>query len=328
MKRWKKVLALAMGACLALGMFAGCSQPQAEKTMVNVAALSGPTGIGMTKLVDDAELETTQNRYAFTFAGAPDEIVGKLTSGEVDIAAVPINLAATLNAKTNGNIQLLALNTLGVLYIVEDGDTIHSLQDLSGKTIYATGQGSTPEYVLSYILEQNGLTDVTVEYQKEHADLAAMVVAGNAPIALLPEPFVTTVTSKKDTVRVALDVTEEWQKATQQQGQETQLAMGCIVVRREFAEQNPDAVQAFLSEYAASVQFVNDSPVEAAKSVAENQIMPDAQIVEKAIPNCNIVCITGQEMKTYAQKIYEVLYEANPQSVGGALPADDFYYVP
>lgn len=326
MKRWKKVLALALGACLALGMFAGCSQK--EKTQVNVAALNGPTGIGMTKLVDDAEQQKTDNQYSFTFAGAPDEIVGKLTSGEVDIAAVPINLAATLNKKTEGKIQLLALNTLGVLYIVEDGNTIQSIQDLQGKTIYATGQGSTPEYVLDYILAQNGLTDVKVEYQKEHADLAAMVVAGNAPIALLPEPFVTTVTSKKDTVRVALDVTEEWKKATQKQGQQAELAMGCIVVRKEFAQQNPDAVKAFLNEYEASVKFVNESPTEAAKSVAENEIMPNAEIVEKAIPNCNIVCITGEEMRAYAQKVYDVLFAANPKSVGGALPADDFYYVP
>ena len=230
--------------------------PEKTGKTLRVAALKGPTAMGMVKLMDDAANGVTANDYQFTLAGSPDEIVGSIIQGEFDIAAVPTNLAATLYNKTQGKIQLMALNTLGVLYVVEAGDTIQSIGDLAGRTVYSTGKGSTPEFALNYVLEQNGLAgQVTVEYKTEHAELAALLSQGQAEVALLPQPFVTTALAQNDKLRVALDLTQEWDKAAQGA---SQLTMGCIIAQRSFLEENAAAAAAFLAEYEASVAFVTD----------------------------------------------------------------------
>ncbi|MGI6028881.1 MAG: ABC transporter substrate-binding protein [Candidatus Heteroscillospira sp.] len=292
-----------------------------EPVHVNVAALKGPTGMGMSFLMSASDKGETANDYSFTLTGAPNEVSGAVINGDVDIAAVPLNLAAVLSAKT-GNVKILAVNTLGVLYVLENGDSVQSMADLSGKTIQATGQGSTPEYVLSYLLEQNGLTDsVTVEYLTEHSELAASMASGMSALGMLPEPNVTVVTTKNPDVRVALDLTEEWYNVTG-----TQLVQGCIVVRSDFAEENPEAVEIFLDEYAESVENVNSDTAAAAELIAQYGIVESAAIAEKAIPNCNIVCITGDELRESADAMFEVLFEANPKSVGGAVPGEEIYY--
>lgn len=324
MNKWVKRMSLTLAAALSVAMLGGCGAK--EKAQVNVAALNGPTGIGMVKLMEDNDAGTANNAYTVTLAGAPDEIVGKLTSGEVDIAAVPTNLAATLYKKTGGNIQVLALNTMGVLYVVENGDTIQSVADLAGKTVGGSGQGSTPEYVWNYILEQNGVKDVKTAYKSEHSELAALLASGELKAAVLPEPFVTTVLSKNENLRVALNLTEQWNKLVQDKGGKGGLTQGCIVVRKDFAQANPGVVQAFMKDYAASVQYVNENVADAAKLVEKRGIIASAALAEKAIPNCNIVCIQGQEMKDTLSGFLQVLYDANPKSVGGALPGDDFYY--
>lgn len=300
---------------------------QGEKTEVKIGALKGPTALGMVGLMEKNEQGEAANQYQFTLAGAPDEIVGKVVSGELDIAAVPTNLAATLYNKTEGGVKLAALNTMGVLYILEKGDTIQSVQDLEGKTIYATGQGATPEYALNLVLSKNGLTpgeNVTVEYKQEHAEIVPLLASGEAQIALLPQPFVTSVLMKDDTVRVALDLTEEWDKAT---NSESGLTMGCVIVQRTFAEENPEALNRFLEEYKGSVDETNGSGTmaHAAELSEKYDIMPKA-VAEKAIPECNIVFAEGDEMKKIASGFLQVLFEAEPKSVGGKLPGDDFYY--
>ncbi len=301
-------------------------QPEEEVT-IRVAALSGPTAIGMVKLMADSEQGETQNTYEFTVAGAPDEITGKVIQGEFDIAAVPTNVASVLYNKTGGNVQLAALNTLGVLYVVENGDTVHSMADLAGQTLYATGKGSTPEYALNYVLEANGLTpgqDLQVEYKTEHAELATLLASGQATLALLPQPFVTSVLTQNPDARVALDLTEEWNKASDGQ---SALTMGCIVVQKEFAQQHPEALQAFLEEYKASVDYVTDAEnLEEAAALTEQYGIIKAAVAQQAIPECNIVFISGEEMKTMASGFYEVLLEADPTAEGGQLPGDDFYY--
>ena len=281
----------------------------------------------MVKLMADSEQGETQNTYEFTVAGAPDEITGKVIQGEFDIAAVPTNVASVLYNKTGGNVQLAALNTLGVLYVVENGDTVHSMADLAGQTLYATGKGSTPEYALNYVLEANGLTpgqDLQVEYKTEHAELATLLASGQATLALLPQPFVTSVLTQNPDARVALDLTEEWNKASDGQ---SALTMGCIVVQKEFAQQHPEALQAFLEEYKASVDYVTDAEnLEEAAALTEQYGIIKAAVAQQAIPECNIVFISGEEMKTMASGFYEVLLEADPTAVGGQLPGDDFYY--
>ncbi|WP_066458353.1 ABC transporter substrate-binding protein [Anaerotruncus rubiinfantis] len=293
---------------------------------VRVAALKGPTAIGMVKLMEEADGEDLSN-YKFTMAGAPDEIVGKIIQGEFDIAAVPTNLAATLYNKTEGKVKLAALNTMGILYVVENGDTIQSIADLAGKTVYSTGKGSVPEFAFNYILAQNDiLGEVTVEYKSEHTELANLLAAGQADLAVLPQPFVTTVTMQNPDIRVALDLTKEWDAVS---GGAGGLTMGCIVIQQQFIEEHPEAVKAFLENYRASVEFVTD-PANldaAAELVVARGIIPKAPIAKAAIPECSIVFKTGEEMKTIASGFYQVLFDADPQSVGGKLPDENLYFL-
>lgn len=303
--------------------------PAAQDVTLNVATLKGPTGIGMVKLMKDAKDGSTANKYNFTLAGAPDEITAKFMKGEFDIAAVPVNLAATLYNKMKGNVQVMAVNTLGVLYILENGNSIHSISDLKGKTIYATGKGATPEYILNYLLEQNGIDpekDVTIEYKSEHAELATLMASGKAEICMLPEPNVTSVLRENKDVHRALNLTTEWDKATEKTGKKSTLAQGCIIVNKEFAQKNKGAVDKFLTEYKASVDYVTASAVDASQLVEEFGIMPKALIAELAIPNCNIIFLEGDTMKSTMQANLNVLFQANAKSIGGAMPGDDFYY--
>lgn len=304
------------------------SEAPASKADVSVAALIGPTGMGLVKLMDDQEKGTAQNNYSFILSGTPDDIVAKITSGEADIAAVPVNLAPTLYNKTNGNVKLIAINTLGVLYVVENGDTVKTLADLKGKTMVASGQAATPEYVLNYILSKNGLepgTDVTIEYKADHSELASLVTAGQVKLAVLPEPFVTTVTQKNPDVHAALDLTQEWQGIPDNNG--SALIMGVMIVRKDFADQNPEALWAFMDEYKTSADYVNASAKEASALVEKYGIMASAALAEKAIPNCNIVYIDGQDMKDQIAPFYQILFDSNPKSIGGALPDDAFYFI-
>lgn len=302
---------------------------QAPKTEVKVAALKGPTGISMVKLMQDNDAGKSANRYDFTLAGAPDEIVGKITTKEIDIAAVPTNLAATLYNKTQGNVQVLAINTLGMLSILETGDTVHSVADLKGKTVYASGQGSTAEYILRHILVKNGLdpdVDVTIEWMSEHSEIAAQAAAGKIGLCMLPEPFVTTTLSQAQGMRTALNLTAEWDKIYEAQDTPQPLTMGCIIVRKDWVQANKEALSAFLTEYKASAEYVNTNLEETAALCETYTLIPKAQVAKQAIPNCNIVYLDGVQMKTSLQTFYNVLFAANPKSIGGAMPGDDFYY--
>lgn len=299
------------------------TETPAEKVTVNIAALKGPTALGMLQIMENDEAGSAANDYEFTLAGAADEIVSKIVSSELDIAAVPTNVGATLYNKTEGGVQLVALNTLGVLYIVENGDSVQSIEDLAGQSMVATGQGSTPEYALNMILEANGLSEsVSVDYKSEHSEALTAMVNGEASIALLPQPFVTSALMQNESLRVALDVTEEWNKAV---NGESDLTMGCVVVRKEWAEANAEALSAFMDEYNESVAYVNANPEEAAQ-ISEKFDIIKAAVAGKAIPECNIVFIEGDEMQKIASGCLEVLFNANPKSVGGSLPDETFYY--
>ena len=304
--------ALAVALCVTMLLALGCKKETAVN--VRIAALKGPTGMGLAYMMQE-----NSGNYTIDLYDAPDAVTGKFISGEIDIAAVPINLASTLYNKTEGNAVLLCVNTLGVLYVLEIGDTVQSVKDLAGKTLYATGEGSTPEYIINYLLEQNGVTDTTVEYVGEHAALAAMVASGEAQLAMLPEPNVTAASLKNADARVALDLTEEWNKVAG-----TQLIQGCYIANRSFYEANPKAVEQFLSDYAASANKVN-SEADAGSVIAAQGILPSETIASKAIPRCNIVCVTGDEMRSGVTAMLEVLYAANPKSVGGKLPDEAFF---
>lgn len=298
-------------------------EEEVEREEIRIATLKGPTGMGMVQLMENDENETSAIDYTFDLVGAPDQIIGQVVQGTVDIAAVPSNLAAVLNVKTEGKIQLLGVNTLGVLFIMENGETIQSIEDLKGQTILASGKGASPEYIINYLLAENGLTeDVTVEYAVEHAEVAAKAVSGDASLVLLPQPFVTSTSLSAENARIALDLTKEWEKVTDG----SMLPMGAIIVNKAFAEENPDLIKTFMEEYKMSVDFVNAQPAEAGLLVEKFGILPKAALATKAIPNCNITLIPANEAKDSVNKFYEILHGFNPKSVGGQVPEDDFYY--
>lgn len=317
----KKILCILVSAIMILAMTA-CAEG-AEKTAVRVASLKGPTSMGLVQLMHSDE---TANAYEFTVEATADAITPALVRGELDIALVPCNLASVLYSKTEGGVQVAAINTLGVLYVLENGDTIQSTADLAGKKIYSTGKGTTPEYAMNYILRGNGIDpekDVEIEFLSEPAEVVSAMNNDAAAVAVLPQPFVTSVLMQNENVRVALSLTEEWDKI----GDGSAMITGVAVVRKEFAENNPEAVQAFLTEYAASTAYTNENPGQAAEWIAELEIVGKAAIAEKAIPSCNIVCITGEDMKTKISGYLAALYEQDAASVGGNLPGEDFYLV-
>ena len=294
-----------------------------DSTPVRVAALKGPTAMGLVQLMDESGAGTVDgNDYSFSIVASPTEMTPMIVRGEVDIAALPANLASVLYNNTDGGVQVLAINTLGVLYIVQHGDDVSSVQDLAGKTIYASGKGSTPEYALSYILEEAGLADsVTVEWKSEHAECVAAIVNDSDAVALLPQPFVTTAMMQDPSIRVALDLNDAWAEVSPNSA----LITGVIVARTAFVEANGEAVDSFLAQYRESTDYANSDVAGAAALVGKYDIVPEA-VALKALPECNIVCITGDEMEADLSSYLSVLYEANPASVGGALPAEDFYY--
>ena len=298
-----------------------------EPTVVNVAALKGPTAIGLVKMIDDPTPSDTDGKLNyvcdFSVEAAADAVTPKLINGELDMAAVPANLASVLYNKTEGQIVVLNINTLGVLYIVENGDSVKSVEDLKGKTIYASGKGSTPEYALNYMLSANGLTigtDVFVEYKSEHAECVAALTADSGAVAMLPQPFVTTAQSANENIRIALDLNKEWENATG-----NALVTGVLVARKAFVEEHTEIVENFLKDYQASVNYVNYNVSDAAKLVEKCGIFK-ADIAEKAIPYCNITFISGNAMKEKLSAYLSVLYDQNSAAVGGKLPDDAFYY--
>ncbi len=331
----KKILSLltAVILCAALcqPVLAGedAAAAQNTETEVTVAAMQGPTGMGMAYLNKMSDEGTSEYKYDITYASSPDEITGELISGNIDIAAVPVNLASVLYNKTEGQILTAAVNTLGVLYIVENGDTVNSLADLAGKKVVASGKGSTPEYIFNYLLEKNGLTDqVEVEYVAEHDEAVTALANGTADIILIPEPKVTAALSQIEGARIAVDITEEWNKVYADDDAENapQLVQGVIVVQKAFAEEHPEIVESFLNEYAQSVEYTNTNMEDASEIIASYGIVAKAAIALKALPNCHIVCLTGDEMKSAVTEMLTVLYEANPQSIGGTLNGDEMFY--
>ena len=345
----KKLLSLLCVLSLSAALLAGCSTagndgtsetPDSSSTPsdvtetadpidVNVMALKGPTAMGMVQLMNEADSgNITDNNYHFTITAATDEVSAALAQGTTDIAAVPANLASVLYNNTEGGVQVLAINTLGVLYIVESGDTVNSVEDLRGKTIYASGKGSTPEYALNYVLTQNGIdpsADVTIEWKSEQAECLSALMAEENAIAMLPQPFVTTAQAQSENLRVALDLTEEWDALQADSDTPSTLVTGVVVARTEFVEGHPEAISNFLDYYQQSVEYVNANVEDAAQLVGQYEIVT-AEVAQKAIPECNIVFIEGAEMKEKLSGYLSVLFEQNAQSVGGALPDDAFYF--
>lgn len=317
----KKIMTL-VAAAVTASMIAGgaVSIPGSEET-VRVGSLKGPTSMGLVRMMDE---EKDDNTYSFEMAAAADEIAGKFTSGDLDIALVPANMASILYNKTKGNVQVIDINTLGVLYVVTSDDSITGIADLKGKTVYSTGKGQTPEYVLNYLLDANGLSqdDVTVEYKSEPTEVVSALTQTEGTVGILPQPFATAACKQNENLKEVCDLTEEWDKT----GKGT-LVTGVTIAKKDYIQENPEVVDDFLDEHEDSIEFANENTSEAAELVDAAGIVEKAPVAEAAIPKCNLKYLDEEEMKTALSGYLEVLMDQNPESVGGTLPGDDFYYI-
>lgn len=327
----KRALALVLAVVMVIGMTAcgtkeNKDSDEIKKTAedINIAVMTGPTAIGLVKVMSDNEAGTAANNYHFNVYGTADEISTGLLKGELDVACIPCNLASVLYNKSEGEIITAAVNTLGVLYIVETGNSIQSVEDLRGKTIYSMGQGTTPEFTLRYLLSSSGIDpdkDVTIEYKSEAAEVAAMLAEAADAVAMLPQPYVTAAMNQNENLRIALSVTDEWERLNE----DSTVVTGVLVARKSFLEEHTEAFESFLKEYKLSAAYTNENVEEAAKLIEHFGIFKEA-IAKKAIPYCNVTFLTGEEMKKQISAYLQVLYDQKPASVGGKLPADDFYY--
>ncbi|MCR4754728.1 MAG: ABC transporter substrate-binding protein [Lachnospiraceae bacterium] len=314
----RKFVMAVVALVTAMTVLCGCGAGAADTTEVRVGSLKGPTSIGIIRMMHEQE----NNNYTFAMETQADVILSSVVSGELDIALIPANVASVLYNKTKGGISVIDINTLGVLYMVSGDNSISSLADLEGRTVYTTGAGSTPEYVLRYLLAQNDLTDkVNIEFKSEATEVAAVLTEDTSAVGMLPQPFVTAALSKNEALSVVLDMTDEWNKL----GNGSKLITGVTVVRNDFLKEHPAAVEAFVKDHKSDAEFVNSDVETASEYVAEAGIIEKAPVAAKAIPYCNIVCISGADAKESLSGYLAALYEQDPSSVGGSLPADDFY---
>lgn len=329
----RKIMTLLLTTVLSLSLLCGCAgsdaQPEAQNAtddvVVRVAAMKGPTTMGLVKMWQDAEDGTAKGNYEFNMMTGADEIMPMMIKGDMDIALLPANAAANLYQKSDGAITVIDINTLGVLYVVSADDSIAAVEDLKGKTIYLTGKGTTPDYALQYLLAQHDidLSEVTLEYKSEATEVAAVLKENPDGIGLLPQPFVTAACAQNEQLQIVLDVNAEWEACNGGNG----LVTGVTVVRTAFLNEHPEAVDVFMEEHEASAAFVNSNVEEAAELVAARGIVEKAPVAAKAMPKCNITYIDGEEMKQALSGYLTTLYEQNPEFIGGAMPGDDFYTI-
>ena len=337
MKKVRAIVSLLLALTLALSLTAcggqANSEPEQPETQeeltaaeINLYVLSGPTGIGAMNLWAASDAGETKNTYHITMPGANDEVVAALSKGDADIAAVATNLAATLYNKTDGGVTVLAVNTLGVLSLLSNGQEVNAVSDLKGKTIYAPGQGANPEYILRYVLSGNGLDpdkDVTLRFVGEGSELLTVWQSDPEAVILAPQPVATSILMQNENAKTLFDMTEEWDKIA---GGDSTLMMGCVIVRNEFLQANPGAVELFLQEYAASIEKAQSDVEGTAALCQQYGLIPKAALAQKALPSCGLTFVTGAEMKTSLSGYLQVMFDANPKSVGGTLPGDNFYY--
>lgn len=330
----RKIFAVMMSIALCAASLVGCANTtkttvkEQETVEIRIGSLKGPTSMGLVYLMSQSEKGETVNNYSFTMAAAADELLPKMVSGNLDIVLVPSNVASVLYSKTEGGVSVIDINTLGVLYMVSGDASIQSMEDLKGRTVYLTGKGTTPDYVLQYLLTENRLTtdDVVMEYKSEATEVAAVLAENPDEVSVLPQPFVVAACMQNEALSIVIDMTAEW-AALQGEGGSS-LVTGVTVVRKDFLQENPEAVAEFLKEHKASAAYANDNVEEAAELVAGYGIIEKAPVAVKAIPYCNITYIDGADMKQALSGYLEVLYEQDASSIGGSLPGDDFYYIP
>ena len=320
----KKKMMLFAAVAMSVSMLAGTSVTALAQDTARVGSLKGPTSMGLVSFMNEAETEDDEDvQFTFEMMAAADEVSAGFTSGDLDIALVPANIASILYNKTEGKVQVIDVNTLGVLYIVTADESIAGVADLKGKTIYSTGKGQTPEYVLNYLLEANGISqdDVTVDFKSEATEVVSVLAQDESAIGILPQPFATAACKQNENLKEVCDLTREWDKT----GKGT-LVTGVTIAKKDYIDANPEVIEEFLDEHEDSIEFAEEDTAKTAELVAAAGIVEKAPIAEAAIPKCNLKYLDGEEMKTALGGYLEVLMEQNPESIGGSLPGDDFYY--
>ncbi len=326
-KRAASVLALllifSMLVGLLSGLLTGCGTNSAKNTTVRVASLKGPTTIGLVNLIDSVQSGKSDAKYEFTMYTAGSDIMAAMANGDIDIGLVPANVACVMNSKIEGGVSVININTLGVLYCVTGDESVTSMTDLAGKTVYTTGQGATPEYTIRYLLEQNGITDCTLEFKSEPTEVAAFLAEDPSGIAILPQPFVTAALAQNESLKAAFSLDDEWSRVNT----DCSIVTGVTVVRNSFLKDNKAAVDAFIAAHKESSETATSDIEGTAALVVSQGIIAKEPLAVRAIPGCSITCITGEEMKSTLQGYLKILFDQDPKSVGGAVPDDSFYYM-
>ncbi len=288
---------------------------------VRIGSLKGPTSIGLLELMKESEEDTSDGKYSFDIEGTADVLTAKMVSGELDIALLPANVASVLYNKTNGNVEVIDINTLGVLYMVSADSSVQSIEDLKGRTVVLSGMGTTPDMVLLYLLSKNGISDeVTLDYRGEPSEVAAVLEGNENFVGLLPQPYVTSLIASDENMNIVLDMTKEWEKVTG-----NSLVTGVTVVRKEYYAEHKGEIENFLKEHEESVVAANNPDSDVAFLSEKYGIIGKEAIAKKAIPYCNVTYVAGPDMKEMLEIYLGVLYDYDPSSVGGNLPGEDFY---
>ncbi len=301
---------------------AATEKQEKDKTKIRIGSLKGPTSIGLAGLMSKSEKGEALEDYEFTIAAQADVITSQLVSGDLDIALIPANVSSILYNKTSGKVKVIDINTLGVLYCVSGDESIKSVEDLAGKTVISMGQGTTPEFMLRYLLNAAGISDCNIEFVSEATEAAALLAEKPEGIAVLPQPFVTAALKKNDKLGVSFSLTDEWNRLSGGNS----LVTGVTVVRADFLADHEDAVKTFMQEQKESTEMITSDLSGVAEVVVAKEIIDNQAIAEAAIPNCNITYVDGEEMKKNVSEYLKALYDLSPESVGKKLPEDDFYY--
>ena len=322
-----QTISCALCLCLLLACARNNDDPYKDGK-IHIAAMNGPTLMGLGHLYN-AENGKADSKYTFTKEGTPDAVVAGLANKTFDAACLPANTAAIVFNTDSIDIQVAAISMLGVLYVVQKAGTpvIANLADLSGQTVYLTSQGSTPDVAFRYLLAQNNINNVKLEFETEGSIIAAGIKTANSKYdyALLPQPAATVASSGPGAATEAIHLSGEWKKFHP----ESDIITAVLVVRTAYIKNNRAAFEKFLEDYRKSVEFVTDARNLdiSAGYVVDMGIVPALPLAKAALLKCGITFIRAEEMRTSLSQFYQVLYDQNPRSIGGKIPSQKFYYM-
>lgn len=333
MKMTRRIVALLTALILVFTLAACGKEPEPVTTTtevypdmlvrdekINVACFRAGSAVSLTHA-----RATKEDACVITFSNSVDEITSLIKSGKADIAALPLNTAAQLYNKTNGGIKIMSITALNSLYLVEKGDIIKKLSDFKGKTVVTSGKGTVFDYYLLYVLKESGIdpeTDITIRYLDTYDDVVADAKGENSSgLCVVPCNYACEILYAEKGYDTVESFTNILKLKT-----EMVFAAECLAVRTEYLEAHPDLVEEFLDFADMSATFITSS-ARAGLYLIDAKLFADEEKALANVFNCNPVCIQGDELVTLASENLKFLYELDPDSVGGALPDENIYYV-